>query len=252
VGNCGRTVSELTISHLSHHFGSRAALRDVSFRATAGSFNVLLGPNGAGKTTLISLLSGLYYPRSGSINVFGHSMRERPTQVLRSMGVVFQHTTLDLDLSVYENLRYQASLYGLPSGIAKRRQREELGRIGVAERLNEPARHLSGGMRRRVEIAAALLHQPRLLLLDEPTVGLDVGTRRFILGHIRRLCHEQGLTVLWATHLLDEIETTDTVLLLHNGDLLWTGSPDGLLTLSGKTTLPDAFLSLTEQRPSFS
>jgi ABC-2 type transport system ATP-binding protein len=245
-------VSSLAVSHLSHRFGNRDALRDVSFHAAAGSFNVLLGSNGAGKTTLISLLSGLYYARSGSIEVFGHSMRERPTQVLRDMGVVFQHTTLDLDLSVYENLRYQASLYGLSPRIAKARQREELERMEVNDRLAEPARQLSGGLRRRVEIAAAFLHRPRLLLLDEPTVGLDVGTRRFILAHVRRLCREHELTVVWATHLLDEIETTDTVLLLHGGDLLWNGGPDGLLALAEKTTLPDAFLALTEQRPSLS
>jgi ABC-2 type transport system ATP-binding protein len=238
-------VSSLAVTHLSHSFGRRAALRDVSFRAVAGSFNVLLGANGAGKTTLISLLSGLYYARAGSIEVFGHSMRERPTQVLGHLGVVFQHTTLDLDLSVYENLRYQASLYGLSPRAAKTRQREELERIGIDDRSNDPARQLSGGMRRRVEIAAALLHRPRLLLLDEPTVGLDVGTRRLILEHVRRLCRENDLTVLWATHLLDEIETTDTLLLLHGGEMLWNGSPDGLLAVSGKPTLPDAFLSLT-------
>jgi ABC-2 type transport system ATP-binding protein len=242
-------MSALAVSHLSHRFGTRTALREISFRIPAGSFNVLLGPNGAGKTTLVSLLSGLYHAQSGTIEVFGNSIRERPTQALRNMGVVFQHTTLDLDLSVYENLRYQASLYGLSPSAAKRRQQEELNRIGVADRFGETARQLSGGMRRRVEIAAALLHRPRLLLLDEPTVGLDVGTRRLILAHVRQLCRDEGLTAIWTTHLLDEIESTDKVLLLHRGDLLWAGMPEGLLALAGKATLSDAFLSMTEERP---
>jgi ABC-2 type transport system ATP-binding protein len=240
-------MSAIVISNLSHHFGHRTVLRDVSFAIPPGSFNILLGPNGAGKTTLISLLTGLYYARSGSIEVFGHSIRKRRMRALKCMGVVFQHSTLDLDLSVYENLLYQASLYGLPAAVAKERQEVELARIGVADRVMDAVRKLSGGMRRRVEIAAALLQRPRLLLLDEPTVGLDVGTRRMLLSHVRRLCLEDGLTVLWATHLLDEIEATDTVLLLHSGDLVWSGDPQGLMAMAKKDNLSDAFLCLTEQ-----
>jgi ABC-2 type transport system ATP-binding protein len=233
---------------LTHRFGRREALRDVSFEIAAGSFNVVLGPNGAGKTTLISLLTGLYHARAGSVEIFGHSLRSQPTRALRCLGVVFQHSTLDLDLGLGENLRYQASLYGLSAARARERGKAELERIGIADRAGEAARQLSGGLRRRAEIAAALLHRPRLLILDEATVGLDVASRRFILGHIRNLCRSDGLTVLWTTHLLDEIEPGDTLLLLHDGMLRWSGAPDGLLAAARQPTLADAFLAVTGAR----
>jgi ABC-2 type transport system ATP-binding protein len=225
-----------------HRFGARVALDDVSFAIDAGAFAVLLGPNGAGKTTLFSLATRLYHARTGDIRVFGRLVRDEPYAALALMGVVFQDPTLDLDLTVRENLRYQAALYGLPRAEADARGEAELARLGVAGRLDDKVRALSGGLRRRVEVARALLHGPRLLLLDEPTVGLDLATRRALLAHVRALCAERGIASLWATHLMDEVEDEDPVVLLHEGRVLRAGRA---AELRGEATLAEAFLALT-------
>jgi ABC-2 type transport system ATP-binding protein len=213
-------MNAIDVRNVSHAFGRMPVLRDVSLSVAPATFAVLLGPNGAGKTTLFSLITRLYHARSGSISIFGHDVQRAPGLALATMGVLFQQTTLDLDLTVIENLRYHGSLHGLARKDAEARAAAALERFGMAERQRQLVRSLSGGERRRVEIARALLHRPRLLLFDEPTVGLDPASRRAILAHVRDLRAQEGLTVLWSTHLLDEITADDQVFMLEKGQLV--------------------------------
>lgn len=241
----GSASPPLAVSGLSHAFGKRRVLEDVSLTVQPGSFTVLLGLNGAGKTTLFALITRLYHARAGTITVFGHDIKRTPAPALARMGVVFQQPTLDLDLTVEQNLRYHAALHGMPRGLARARLLEELGRIGLEGRLREKVRQLSGGQRRRVELARALLHHPSLLLLDEPTVGLDLASRQFLLEHVRKLCREQGIGVLWATHLIDEVGPGSDVIVLHRGRVVATGRPADLLAATGAPDLRGAFAALT-------
>ena len=178
----------LDIKNVSHNFGDFTALDNVSLKINPGDFTVLLGLNGAGKTTLYSLITRLYNNNSGSIEIYGFNVRENATNALKHIGVVFQQPTLDLDLSVKENLEYHSSLHGISSSEAKKRIDDEIGRIKLDDKVKSKIRSLSGGQRRRVEIARSLLHNPKLLLLDEPTVGLDIGSRQMILKHVKTLC----------------------------------------------------------------
>ena len=240
-------MNALEVEGLGHAFGARAALGDVSFAVAPGEFAVLLGLNGAGKTTLVSLVTRLYHARRGVIRVFGHALRSEPSRALASIGIVFQQPTLDFDLTVAENLRYHAALHGLPPGEGRERSAAELARLGVLDRANDRVRVLSGGLRRRVEIARALIHRPRLLLLDEPTVGLDLAARQGIIAHVRDLCRERGLAVLWATHLMDEIEASDQLILLHRGSVLRTSRAGQILADTGAASMADAFMMLTRE-----
>jgi ABC-2 type transport system ATP-binding protein len=235
-------MTALAIENLSHGYGERKALSGVSLVVEPGSFTVLLGPNGAGKTTLVSLITGLYNAQQGDIRLFGHSIRRDPLPALASLGVVFQMPTLDLDLTVAENLSYHAALHGLSRREAAKRASVELERLGVAERSRDKVRALSGGLRRRVEIARALLHNPYLLIVDEATAGLDVAGRQLLLRHVRSLCGE-GLSVLWATHMLDEVEPADRLAVLHRGSVRWAGVAR---ELASSETLEAAFLHLTD------
>jgi ABC-2 type transport system ATP-binding protein len=220
----------LEITGLSHSFGARQALDNVSLAVPSGSFTVLLGLNGAGKTTLFSLITRLYNNRSGTIRVFGYDPRRNPSAALSRLGVVFQARTLDLDLTVAQNLLYHAALHGIPGREARRRTQALLAQVGLAERAGDKIRLLSGGQMRRVEIARALLHQPVLLLLDEPTVGLDIESRLGLVTEVRRRVRDDGLGVLWATHLIDEVEGSDRVVILHKGRVLAAGALADLLT----------------------
>jgi ABC-2 type transport system ATP-binding protein len=234
----------LSIEHVTHAYGERVALDDVSFTVARGTCTALLGLNGAGKTTLFSLVTRLFAARRGQIRVLGFDINRDPGEALRRLGVVFQARTLDLDLSVAQNLRYHAALHGLGSNEAKARAAEVLARMELAGRAGEKARNLSGGQMRRVEIARALLHAPRLLVLDEPTVGLDINSRAGILRHLRELVAQTGLTVLWATHLLDEVEPTDEVVVLHKGRILATGPAQSVIAAQGAKDIGGAFASL--------
>ncbi len=241
-------VSALEVSGLSHAYGARKALDDVSFRVLPGEFTVLLGPNGAGKSTLFALATRLFDARRGAIRVFGEPLATRPAHALARLGVVFQQSTLDADLSVRQNLLYAAALHGIARAEARRRAARELERVGMADRAAETVRNLSGGQRRRVEIARALITEPQLLLLDEPTVGLDAASRSFLLGHVRGLCR-QGLAVLWATHLIDEVDAESRIIVLHAGRVRATGSPPEILAAAGGAPdLREAFARLTEER----
>lgn len=219
------------------------ALDKVSFTVRYAGVTALLGPNGAGKSTLMALITRLFAAEEGRIEVCGHDLRAAPRAALASMGVVFQRPTLDVDLSVEQNLRYAAALYAMAEPTA--RIRTVLERLGMAERASAKVRTLSGGMKRRVEIARALLHQPRFLVLDEPTVGLDLDSRRELVEHVHRLCRDEGLAVLWATHLIDEIHAGDDVVLLHRGRVRANGSIGDVMTAAGAADLGDAYRRLT-------
>ena len=207
----------LSVDRLSYAFGPRRVLQDVTLAVQPGDFTVLLGLNGAGKTTLFALITRLYAARQGVIAVFGHDVEREPRQALAQLGVVFQQTTLDLDLTIDQNLQYHAALHGMMRDAARDRIAAELARTGLLDRRHDRVRALSGGQRRRVELARALIHEPSLLLLDEPTVGLDMESRHFLLGHVRALCRDHGIGVLWATHLIDEAQDDARVIVLHHG-----------------------------------
>jgi ABC-2 type transport system ATP-binding protein len=238
----------LAVDGLGHRFGARRVLKEVSFSVAAGDFAVLLGLNGAGKTTLFSLATRLYAQAEGTIRIFGMDIRERMLECLRQMGIVFQQPTLDLDLSVEQNLFYHSALHGLSHRDAARRIAAEIDRVGLSEQRREKARRLSGGQRRRVEIARALLHQPRLLLLDEPTVGLDIASRQFMLDHVRRLCREEGLAALWATHLIDEVGEGARVVVLHKGEVLADAAAAQLIGEMRAPSMRAAFETLVQER----
>jgi ABC-2 type transport system ATP-binding protein len=240
------TVTDaLTVNGVSHKFGEFLALDDVSLSVPRGSFAVLLGLNGAGKSTLFSLITRLYDNVSGQIEILGNDVRRKPGAALQRLGVVFQSRTLDADLSLAQNLLYHSALHGIGLREARKRARAALSIVGLEDRAKEKVRTLSGGQARRVEIARSMLHRPGLLLLDEATVGLDIGSRESVLRIVRDLVAREGLGVLWATHLIDEIAPDDIVIVLHKGRVLFKGTVPGLLAASGATSARDAFTKLT-------
>lgn len=241
-------VPALNVESVSYYYGAKKALDNVSFIVRPGRFTALLGPNGAGKSTLFSLITRLFDTRIGTIEIAGRSIARYGSKALAPLGVVFQAPTLDLDLSVKQNLRYFASLRGLSRREADRRMMEALNALDMAERAGEKVRLLNGGHRRRVEIARSILHEPTLLLLDEPTVGLDSRTRRTIVQHIHELAQKQGIAVLWATHLFDEIDPSDDLLVLHQGRIIERGNAGEVAQRDGDGDLGRAFENLTGTR----
>ena len=203
---------------LSFYYGKKAAVDGLDLRITNG-FNVLLGPNGAGKSTLFSMLTGLYQAASGNIKINGYDYKHHKSNIMQSMGVVFQQSTLDLDLSVKQNLTYYAALHGISSSQALDNISEILSQLQLTKRLDDKVRSLNGGHRRRVEIARALIHQPKVLLLDEATVGLDIDSRKMITEYVGSLSQKLGICVLWATHLIDEISAGDQLIIIDEGKI---------------------------------
>jgi ABC-2 type transport system ATP-binding protein len=236
----------VAIEGVSHCYGTRQALDDVTFSITSSTFAVLLGLNGAGKSTLFSLITRLYAVQRGHIRVFGRDVGHASSEALRMVGVVFQQRTLDLDLSVIQNLIYHAALHGIGKYEGYARAEDVLARIALSDRANDKVRNLSGGQMRRVEIARALLHRPRLLVLDEPTVGLDIKSRAAILDHVRGLVVEDGVSVLWATHLIDEVSDADDVIVLHQGRILAHGSVSRIMEAADAQEIRTAFTRLTQ------
>jgi len=236
----------LRVDDVSYAFGKKIALDRVSFDIAPGECTMLLGPNGAGKTTLFSLITRLYDTGEGRIQINAYDLRKNTGKALASMGVVFQQPTLDLDLSVLQNLKYHAALHGISRKIAKQRIEVELKRQNMLERAQEKVRFLNGGHRRRVEMARALLHQPDILLLDEPTVGLDVPSRQGIVRYVHDLCEEKGIAVLWATHLIDEVFDSDHLIILHKGTIRAEGPVDHVLKIANSDSVRTAFQRLTQ------
>lgn len=241
----GTAAPALSVSGVSHAFGETKALDGVSLEVPRGQFVVLLGLNGAGKSTLFSLITRLYDNVTGEILILGRDVRRQPSAALQRLGVVFQSRTLDSDLSLAQNLTYHAALHGLRGAEARERSLAALETVGLADRARDKVRSLSGGQARRVEIARSLLHRPSLLLLDEPTVGLDVGSRESVVSIVRGLVQRDSLGVLWATHLFDEVAAGDTLVVLHKGRVLFTGAVPEFLATTGEATLRNAFRKIT-------
>lgn len=238
-------VLALDVDNLSYSFGRKQALDRVGFEIKSGECMMLLGPNGAGKTTLFSLITRLYDSGTGSVTIAGYDLKKRTPAALSKLGVVFQQPTLDLDLSVLQNLKYHAALHGIGKKDALKRIQQELERQEMFDRRKEKVRHLNGGHRRRVEIARALLHKPAILLLDEPTVGLDIPSRQGLVKYVHDLCSEKGIAVLWATHLIDEIDRHNQLIVIHHGRVLAKGGLDQVLETVGAKDVESAFKTLT-------
>jgi ABC-2 type transport system ATP-binding protein len=240
-----RETPGISVEGLSYRYGPKLALDGVSFTVGRGRFCALLGPNGAGKTTLFALLTRLFAAPAGHIEIGGFDLARKAGAALARLGVVFQQPTLDLDLTVRQNLKYFGALHGLSGKLIKQRTRDGLVAFEMADRIDEKVRQLNGGHRRRVEIARALLHDPAVLLLDEPTVGLDVPTRAAIVERVHALCRDMGLTVLWATHLVDEVRPGDDLIVLHEGVIRGQGPVPQVLESCGAADVAAGFARLT-------
>ncbi|HZZ60433.1 MAG TPA: ABC transporter ATP-binding protein [Roseiarcus sp.] len=238
-------VSALSVDNVSHAYGARIALAEVSFTVAPASFTVLLGLNGAGKSTLFSVITHLYASRSGAVRIFGRDVACESGAALSLLGVLFQQRTLDPDLTVGQNLAYHGALHGIRPRESRARAAGELARVGLADRVHDKVRYLSGGQMRRVEIARALLHRPRMLLLDEPTAGLDIKARADLLEVVRGLVADEGIGVLWTTHLVDEIRDDDHVVVLHRGRVLADDASGSVVRAAGAGSIGEAFRRLT-------
>lgn len=232
----------IEISEISHNFGQKRVLDQINLSIKKGTFCALLGPNGAGKSTLFSALTRLLIPTQGVIKIHGNDIHKSPRPALSNIGVVFQQQTMDLDLTVFQNLRYFGKLQGMSGRDLNQRIDQVLTLLNMAERSHEVVRTLNGGHRRRAEIARSLIHDPKVLLLDEATVGLDPETRKSITDDMHKIAQTEGKTILWATHLCDEVGDDDQLVILHNGKILRNGQAH---EIANGGNLLDVFLSLT-------
>ena len=231
----------LIVKTLDHNFGNLKALDNINLSLKQGDYSILLGLNGAGKTTLFSLITRLYDNQTGSIEIFSHNIKKKPGKALANIGVVFQQPTIDLDLTVEQNLYYHASLHGMRKKVALENALAELKRQNMQNIFKKKVRELSGGQKRRVEIVRALMHNPKLLLLDEPTVGVDIESRKLIVQHVRNLCAEKKIAVLWATHLIDEVDQEGKLIILHKGKVLANNTVKNILKNKKIKNVSNAF-----------
>jgi ABC-2 type transport system ATP-binding protein len=218
----------ISVENVVHRYGDRTALNGVSFEVRPAELFGLLGPNGSGKTTLFRILSTLMIPVSGCATIMGFDVARDPNGLRRQIGVVFQAQSIDIKLTATENLWHQGHLYGLHGTALNPRIKEMLARVGLADRAEEKAETFSGGMRRRLELAKGLLHHPSVLLLDEPTTGLDPGARRDLWQYLAILRDEEHVTVIVTTHLMEEAERCDRLAILNQGKVVALGTPDDL------------------------
>jgi ABC-2 type transport system ATP-binding protein len=231
----------ISVDNLVHRYGDRTALNGVSFDVRPAELFGLLGPNGSGKTTLFRILSTLMLPAAGRATIMGCDAAQEPARLRRQIGVVFQAQSIDLKLTAYENLRHQGHLYGLRGSALRKRIQEILSRVGLADRAGELVETFSGGMQRRIELAKGLLHHPGVLLLDEPTTGLDPGARRDLWQYLQMLRDEEHVSVLVTTHLMEEAERCDRLAILNEGSLVALGTPTELKSeIGGDIVLLDA------------
>lgn len=236
----------IEVKDLEKKFGDFVAVKKISFNVEKGQIFAFLGPNGAGKTTTIKMLTTLLHPTSGSITLNGNNAATNPSGVRRSFGIVFQDPSLDEELTAYENMEFHGVLYGVPKETRRTRLKELMEIVELWDRKDDLVKHFSGGMKRRLEIARGLLHQPAVLFLDEPTVGLDPQTRNHIWSYIKNLSRAQGITVFFTTHYMDEAErAAEQVAVIDHGSIVAAGTPNELKASTQTPTLEDAFLKLT-------
>lgn len=236
----------ISVQSLVKEFGSFRAVDDISFEVPAGTIFALLGPNGAGKSTTIKMLTSVIKPTGGSILLNGYDPVRQPLDARRSFGIVFQDPSLDQELTAYENLELHAVLYNVPGSERRARIEKFLKFVELWERRDSRIKTFSGGMKRRLEIARGLLHTPKVLFLDEPTLGLDPQTRNHIWNYVQRAVQEQGMTVLFTTHYMDEADrVAHQIAIIDHGKIVARGTPQSLKDSTGKATLEDAFIALT-------
>ncbi len=236
----------IEVRELVKEYGPFRAVDRISFSVPRGRIFGLLGPNGAGKTTTIKMLTTALKPSSGHISIDGHDPRREPDEVRRSFGIVFQDPSLDEDLTALENMEFHGVLYGVRSPERRERIEKLLRFVGLWERRKAYVKQYSGGMKRRLEIARALLHEPKILFLDEPTLGLDPQTRNHIWSYVGSQSREKGLTVLFTTHYMDEADKiADDLAVIDHGRVVAEGAPGIIKERAGKSSLEEAFISLT-------
>lgn len=237
-------TSSLEVQNLRKSYGSRYQLKLDELSLYPGQFYFLLGPNGSGKTTFFNLMTGMITPEQGQVKICTYSLADHATHALACLGVVFQESTLDLDLTVTQNLMFHGALQGLDSSSCLTRIHEEAKRFKIEDVLTRKVRHLNAGHRRRVEIARSLIHKPKLLLLDEPSTGLDIESRDLILQHIHYLCKKKNLSAIWCTHLIEEAHKADHILILKQGSICFRGSPEQLCSQGESQHLSSAYQKL--------
>jgi ABC-2 type transport system ATP-binding protein len=236
----------IEVKNLTKRFGDVEAVRDISFSVQEGERFAFLGPNGAGKSTTIKMITTLLTPTSGSILINGFDPVHESSKARRSFGIVFQDPSLDDDLTARENLDFHGRLYGVSSADRRTRIDEMLEFVELSDRANSYVREFSGGMKRRLEIARGLLHHPKIIFLDEPTLGLDPQTRNHMWQYLERLNKEEGITVFFSTHYMDEADrVAQRIAIIDHGRIIATGSGEELKAQTGTTSLEDAFLKLT-------
>jgi ABC-2 type transport system ATP-binding protein len=223
----------IQVQNLTHRYGDRVALSNVSFEVKKGEIFGLLGPNGGGKSTVFRILSTMMVPTEGHAILAGHDVVRDAAAVRRHVGVVFQTQSLDKALTVEENLRAQGHLHGLSGALLRERMEAAMQRLGLLDRRKDLVETLSGGLRRRVEIAKALLHRPQVLLMDEASTGLDPAARRDLSRHVETLRQTEGVTILLTTHILEEADRCDRLVLLHQGNIVAQGTPNELRSSIG-------------------
>ena len=242
-------VPVLDIKDLTKSYGKMQALRGVTISMDRAEVVGLLGPNGAGKSTLFQIAAGLFAPNSGSVNLFGLDYRRNTADILKRLGVVFQARAIDLDMTVKANLAFHGALFGLAGTSLKTRITEVTDLLEIGDLLKKPVRTLSGGNQRRVEVARAMLNGPDLLLMDEPSTGLDTATRELLVEHMQVVRREHGTSILWATHLVEELDRADRIILMVSGAVMATGTPAELMQRTGTGSLTDAYTALTGSKP---
>ncbi len=234
------------VKNLTKKFGKFTAVDDISFSVPQGSIFAFLGPNGAGKTTTIKILTTLLDKTSGSASVCGHDVAHHKKVVRKSFGICFQDQSLDDDLTAFENMDFHGALYGLSKSVRRKKMDELLALVDLSDRKKDLVRNYSGGMKRRLELARSLLHEPKILFLDEPTLGLDPQTRNHIWDYIKKLSSDHGMTIFFTTHYMEEASRmADHIAIIDHGRIIENGTPDDLIARSGAENLEDAFLKLT-------
>jgi ABC-2 type transport system ATP-binding protein len=236
----------IEVKNLTKIFRNFTAVDNISFNVDKGEIFAFLGPNGAGKSTTIKMMTTIFFPTKGEIKINNFDVEKEQKEVRKSIGVIFQDSTLDEDLTAYENLKYHALLYKIPKRGRKKKIEEMLDYVGLLNRKDEFIRNFSGGMKRSVEIARGLLHNPKLLFLDEPTLGLDVQTRAFLWNHIKKINKEKGITIFFTTHNMEEAEKIATkIAIIDRGKILTIGTSSEIKKKTNTKTLEEAFLKLT-------